>query len=185
MKEADNRNAKSVKKTVTIDENGECRTKYSFVDSLFSKKGLIFEYNKDRLWLPFDRQLPECCTINDCGKFYKILHFVMGDNQLLGYRSNKIKPLTVEKMSEIFGCSDRQTRKFVKKMKDLTVLKEVNINDTKWYAVNPLYALRTKYLSTTTFIIFQDELLSVLPNWAIQKFFMEVPEITDKIVIKK
>lgn len=88
-------------------------------------------------------------------------------------------------MSEIFGCTDRQTRKFIRKMKDLKVIKEVNINDTKWYAVNPLYALRTKYLSCTAFIIFQDELLPVLPSWAKQKFFEEVPEITDKIVIKK
>ena len=146
---------------------------------------MIFEYNKSYLKLPFDRGLPEDCTLSECGKFYRIIRFIIGENQLLGYRSNKIYPLTIEKMSEMFKCSDRQTRKFIKKMKDIQAIKEVNINDVKWYAVNPLYALRSKYLSNTTFLIFQDELIPYLPNWAIRKFMEGINTITDKVEVKK
>lgn len=70
-------------------------------------------------------------------------------------------------------------------MKEIKVIKEVSINDTKWYAVNPLYALKSKYLSLTTFIIFQDELISVLPKWVIDSFMREAQEITDKVEVKE
>ncbi len=145
---------------------------------------MIFEYNKDYMKLPFDRGLPEECTLTECGKFYRIIRYIIGDNQLLGYRSGRIKPLTIEKMSEMFKCSDRQTRKFIKKMKNINAIKEVSINDTRWYAINPLYALKSKYLSLTTFIIFQDELLPYLPSWAINKFMQGINTITDKVEIK-
>ena len=78
--------------------------------------------------------MPEECTLTECGKFYRIIRYIIGDNQLLGYRSGRIKPLTIEKMSEMFKCSDRQTRKFIKKMKGINAIKEVSINDTRWYA---------------------------------------------------
>ena len=69
-------------------------------------------------------------------------------------------------------------------MKDDRIIKEVSINDTKWYAINPMYALKSKYLSITTFIIFQDELVGTLPISIINKFMSEVRSITDKIEIK-
>jgi len=134
--------------------------------------------------LPFDRGLPKECTLIECGKFYRIINYIIGDNQLLGYRSGKVKPLTIEKISKMFCCTERQARKFIKKMKDISAIKEVTINDVKWYAVNPLYALRSKYLSSTAFLIFQDELLPVLPNWAIARYMEGVKEITDKVEIK-
>ena len=164
---------------------GEYKEKTMFVDNLFSKRGYILDCNKDYIKLFFDKGLPEDCTLTDCGKFYKIIRYIVGENQLLGYRSGKIKPLSVEKMSELFKCTERQTRKFLKKMKEIKVIKEVSINDTKWYAVNPLYALKIKYLSLTTFIIFQDVLISVLPKWVIDSFMREAQEITDKVEVKE
>ena len=164
---------------------GEYKEKTMFVDNLFSKRGYILDCNKDYIKLFFDKGLPEDCTLTDCGKFYKIIRYIVGENQLLGYRSGKIKLLSVEKMSELFKCTERQTRKFLKKMKEIKVIKEVSINDTKWYAVNPLYALKSKYLSLTTFIIFQDELISVLPKWVIDSFMREAQEITDKVEVKE
>ncbi len=181
-----NRNYKSIQKTLIINrETGEYREKQRYVDNLFSSKGYVMKYNNDYIKLFFDKGLPEACTLVDCGKFYKIIRYIVGENQLLGYRSDKLKPLTVEKMSEMFKCSDRQTRRFLKQMKDYKVIKEVLINDTKWYAINPLYALKSKYLSLTTFIIFQEELLPVLPRWVVDNFTKEAQEITDKVEIKE
>lgn len=143
------------------------------------------KYNNDYIKLFLDKGLPEECSLVDCGKFYRLIRYIVGENQLLGYRSGKIKPLTVEKMSEVFNCSDRQTRRFLKQMKDYKVMKEVSINDVKWYAVNPLYALKSKYLTLTAFVIFQDELFSILPKWVIDNFIREAQEITDKVEVKE
>lgn len=181
-----NRDSKARIRTQITDENGELLSeKYGWRDRLYSEKGYILKYNNDYIKLFFDKGLPEECTLTECGKFYKIIYYIVGENQLLGYKSDKIKPLTIEKMSEMFKCSERQTRRFINKMKDLKVIKEVNINDTKWYAVNPLYAFRNKYLSKTTFMIFQEELIPVLPYWVINRFMADLRELDDKIEVKK
>lgn len=120
----------------------------------------------------------------DYGRFHKLVRYIVGENQLLGYRSDRIKPLTIEKMSKLFDCGERNTRRFIKQMKELKIIKEVYINDVKWYAINPLYALKSKYLSLTTFIIFQDELSLVLPMWVINNFLGEVPTLMDKVEVK-
>lgn len=178
------RQCKSIKKETIINpETGEFTEKQRYIDSLYSRKGYVLKYNNDYIKLFLDNGLPEECSLIDCGKFYRLIRYIIGENQLLGYRSGKIKPLTIEKMSGIFKCSDRQTRRFIKQMKDLRVIKEVCINDVKWYAVNPLYALKSKYLSLTTFVIFQDELMPILPNWVLNNFMSEA--ITDKVEIKK
>ena len=179
-------NYKSIeKRTIINPETGEFTEKQRYIDSLFSKRGYIMKYNNDYIKFFLDKGLPAECSLVDCGKFYKIIQYIIGENQLLGYRSDKIKPLTTKKMSEIFGCQERNTQMFIKKMKKYKVIKEVSINDVKWYAVNPLYALKSKYLTITTFIIFQDELMSVLPKWVINNFMNEAREIADKIEIKE
>ena len=181
-----NRSNKSIQKTYTINpETGEYSEKQKFVDCIFSRKGYILKYNNDFVKLFLDQGLPPECSLIDCGRFYRLLRYIIGENQLLGYRSDKIKPLTIEKMSNIFQCSDRQTRRFLKQMKDYKVIKEVSINDTKWYAVNPLYGLKSKYLSLTAFIIFQDELVKVLPGWVINKFMQEAREFESKVELKE
>ncbi len=230
---SDIRQYKAIKRETIINpETGEYTEKQKYIDNLYSKKGYVMKYNNDYIKLfldnglpeecslldcgkfyrlikyiigknqllgyrsgtirPFtyiklflDNGLPEECSLLDCGKFYRLIKYIIGKNQLLGYRSGTIRPFTVEKMSEIFKCSDRQTRRFLKQMKDLRVIKEVCINDIKWYAVNPLYALKSKYLSLTTFIIFQEELMPVLPNWVVNNFMAESKETVDKVEIKK
>ncbi len=166
-------------------ETGEYTVKQMYIDSLFSKRGYVMKYNNGYIKLFLDKSLPDECSLADCGRFYRLVRYIVGDNQLLGYRTRNIHPLTVEKMSEIFGCSERQTRRFLKDMKNYGIIKEVSINDVKWFAVNPLYALKSKYLTLTAFIIFQDELISVLPGWVISNFMQEAQEITDKVEVKE
>lgn len=173
------------KRTIINPDTGEFTEKKRYIDSLYSKRGYVLKYNNDYIKLFLDKGLPDECSLVDCGKFYKLIRYIVGENQLLGYRSGNINPLTINKMSELFSCSERQTRRFLKQMKDYKVIKEVCINDVKWYAVNPLYALKSKYLSLTTFIIFQEELIPILPNWVIQNFMQEAQEILDKVEIKK
>lgn len=180
------RGYKAIQKTYTIDQNtGEYNARTRYVDNLFSKRGYVLKYNNDYIKLFLDKGLPDECSLTDCGRFYRLTRYIVGENQLLGYRSDKLKPLTIEKMAEMFDCSERQIRRFIKQMKEYGVIKEVTINEVKWYAVNPLYALKSKYLSLTTFIIFQKELIPILPNWVINKFMQEAQELTDKVEVKK
>lgn len=132
-----------------------------------------------------NKPLPRDFSLVDCGRFYKLTQYLVKENQLLGYKTDKIKPLTVEKMSELFGQSEKQTRLAIKRFKNERIIKEVVINDVKWYAINPMYALKSKYLSTTTFLIFQEELIPNLPAWVVRKFMSDVKELDDKVEVKK
>lgn len=152
---------------------------------MFSSRGYVYRYNSSYVKMFFDKGLPEDYTLTECGKFYRLIKYLVGDNQLLGYRTDRICPLTVEKMAEMFNCSQRQVYKFLKKMKNDGIIKEVSINDTKWYAINPMYVLKSKYLSLTAFIIFQEELIGTLPFNITNKFLSEAREMTDKIEIKE
>lgn len=186
FQEAYRNDTKSIRQTRIINPaTGEYKETNSYVDNMFSSKGYVYRCNSNYIKLFFDKGLPEHYTLTECGKFYRLIKYIVGDNQLLGYREDKIYPLTIEKMTEMFGCTDRQVRRFIKKMKDDRIIKEVSINDTKWYAINPMYALKSKYLSLTTFIIFQDELIGTIPFNITSKFLSEVREITDKIEIKE
>lgn len=182
----ENRNdSKSIKRSTIIDpETGEYKENTTFVDKLYSKKGYIYQYNSDYIKMFLNRSLPRDFSLLDCGRFYVLTQYLVKENQLLGYKTDKIRPLTIEKMCELLGQKERQTRAAIKRFKEKKIIKEVIINDTKWYAINPMYALKSKYLSTTTFLIFQDELIPNLPRWVVNRFMADVKEIDDKVEVK-
>ena len=151
---------------------------------MFSYKGYVFRYNSSYVKMFFDRGLTKDYSIVECGKFYRLIGCLVGDNQLLGYRKDKIRPIRVEQMTKIFGCEKRAVYNFLAKMKKDKIIKEVKINGEKWYAVNPLYAMKGKYLSITAFIIFKDELIDKLPYSVVNKFISEARELEDKIEIE-
>ena len=98
----------------------------------------------------------------------------MGSNQLLSIRTSKgVRPLNIKDMSNIFNTTDRQTINFLRKMIELHVLKEVRFGDERWYAVNPLYGFRYKYLSYTAFVFFQEELKNEISPTALNELKSE------------
>ena len=117
------------------------------------------------------KEMPKECSVLDCGRFYKLLEYIIGDNQLLGVRSSRgYRPMDIKKMAEIFECSERSVKSFLKKFETLGIIKKANMGEEMWYGVNPLYALKGKYLSQVAFMIFQDELVGEIPDWAIKEY---------------
>ena len=133
----------------------------------------MVKYNNDYIKMFMDENLPSECSLNDCGKFYRLTKYIVGNNQLLGIRSSRgFKPLTLEKIALICDSSERQTKTYLRKMKKLGIIKDVVINNEKWYAINPLYALKGKYITFSTFITFMEELKAKLPEWVIKEFMI-------------
>jgi hypothetical protein len=99
------------------------------------------------------------------------------------YRYYGGKPLNIEKMAEIFNTGERQTKELVKKMKDYSIIKEVSIDGEIWYAFNPIYGLKGKRITNTIFIIFQKELMPILPYHIINKFLGQLENVQQNIRI--
>lgn len=131
----------------------------------------MFRYNTKGVKIFNDNTLPEELSHVECGKFYRLMKYIVGNNQLLGYRTSEgIRPIGIEKMSEILGSSERHTKRFVQRMKEYNILKEIDLGTNRWFIVNPKYAFKGKFLSMTVFIVFHDELKDELPQWVLRKF---------------
>ena len=68
-------------------------------------------------------------------------------------------------------------------MKSYKIIKEVSIDGEIWYAFNPIYGLKGKRITTTIFIIFQNELKEVLPSHIVEKFMGQAEELRPNIKI--
>lgn len=128
-------------------------------------------------------RLPEEFTWTERGRIHELKHYIIEENQLLGYRSKGFKPLDAEKMAKIFNAGERQTKDLIKKMKDYKIIKEVSIDGEIWYAFNPIYALKGKRISFTIFIIFQKELMQILPPHIISNFLGQLEDVRSNIKI--
>ena len=165
-------------------ETGEVKETTKWADRIFDyNKGYMLWYNKNIIKTFEDTRLPEDFTWAERGRICELKHYIIKENQLLGYRSRTIKPLGAKEMADIFNAGERQTKDLIKKMKANHILKEVSINGVAWYAFNPIYGLKGKRITYTIFTIFQEELTPVLPIKVVNTFILQAEEIKDNIKI--
>ncbi len=180
-----NRNDKDEVRTQYINrQTGEVKEKSVWVDRIFDyDKGYILWSNKNFVKTFQDKRLPPEFTWTERGRIHELKHYIIEENQFLGYRNKGFKPIDIKKMAEIFNAGERQTKELIKKMKDYKILKEVSIDGVVWYAFNPIYGLKGKRITYTIFIIFQQELISILPCHIINNFMGQLQEIGTNIKI--
>ena len=167
-------------------KTGEYAEKKNYVDMQFNDDGYLLGKNRKHIKSFQDITFPDEFTWAERGRIEAIRHYILKDNQLLVYRGNAgINPITVKEMCRILEMSDRQCKSFVKKLKQYKVIKEVNIGGISYFCFNPLYGLKDKRINLTIFIIFQDELKDVLPNWVISKFLDQAKDINPNIKVLK
>ena len=178
-------NNKMLKTTSYTDtSNGLTTEKQQYVDAQFSDNGYLFWCKKNSVKTFIDTPLPNEFTWAERGRLTELQHYMLKDNQLIVYRSNKgITPITVNDMCRIFEMSDRQCKALVIKAKQYKIIKEVSIDGIKYFAYNPIYGFKGKRMSVIVFILFQEELKSKMPAWVINKFMNEAEEIRPTIKI--
>lgn len=155
-------------KTAMIDtDTGEVFNEHrNYFDKSFCKRGYLFRNNSSRHLKVFRREpLPKALSLKEVGMFYKLSLFLEGENQLLAYwTGHGMQPLTVEKMCNEFGCTDRQVVIFLNKLTRANVIKEVTLFDKQWYMMNPKHVMKGKYLTQIVFSCFHDELKNEVPK---------------------
>jgi hypothetical protein len=178
---------KAVKITNYINpETGEVHDVSSFVDMQFDDNGYLFWAKKSNVRTFLEVPLPDTFTWAERGRIEALRHYILKDNQLLVYRSHgSIRPLSELEISNILQMSHRQCRILINKMVDNHIIKSVRISGITYYAFNPLYGVKDKRLSIQVFIIFQEELQLVLPQWVILKFVAQAEELKPMIEILK
>lgn len=169
-------------------ETGEVMyTNAKKVDMRFSdRQGYLFKHTENYIKKFMDSALPEELSWVDQGKLSRLQTYIVGESQLLGKRKNgRFEPLTLEDMAKIFKCKERWVYSTLREAKKHHILKEVTIDGVLWYAYNPIYGLKDKRISLETYLIFQDELKEVLPDWVRHNFLRLAESLPDNHVVIK
>lgn len=121
-----------------------------------------------------DKKLPPSVSRQDKGRMYDLSFCLIGEVNLLGYRSGKhIIGYTAQEIGKIVGLNGSHAREFLKRMSDLIVIKKFELG----YYINPAYFMVSGYrVSLDMFLHFQDELIPILPRWALNSFLQQAKE---------
>ena len=155
-------------------------------DMRFSdEKGYLYKHTDNYIKKFMDSPLPEELSWVDQGKLSRLQSYIIGSSQLLGKRENgRFKTLTIKDLAELFKCKERWVYSTLREAKKHHVLKEVVIDEVVWYAYNPIYGLKDKRITLETYLIFQDELKEVLPEWVQKNFTMQAATMPKKPIVK-
>ena len=169
----------------TNQQTGEIVTKKSYVDMLFDdEEGFLFSVQKDCTRMFADIPLPEEFSDIEVGRLHRLMSYIAKKEQFLVYKVGRaFKPMDDEKTAELLNVPVRSARELLNKCERLGVIKKLSWDDDAWYMFNPMYGMRSKRLTLTMYIVFQEELKGVLPPWVVRKFAEQAEEIKPKIKI--
>lgn len=163
----------SVYKVVTNLETGEItETRPQIREMQFSdERGYLFRFRDNYVRIFSDSPLPSSLSWSEKGKLAELQSYIIGDSQLLGYRSNgKFCPLTIKEIANIFKCKERYAYHTINQAKIKGIIKEIVFDGDTWYSYNPLYGLKNKRLTLHAYVVWQNELCDVIPDWVKKRF---------------
>ena len=170
---------KITKQTKHINANGEYWTTEEQVIARYNDKGYLYKSQANTIKSFLDKPYPNELTWAERGKLGR-LEYELKSDQILAYKSNAtMKPHPIATISNMLGCNENNTRKLIRKCKKLGVIGQANINNNKFFLLNPMYKLHGNRVSLTAFIVFEKQLKEEIPEWVIEKY-LEDMKISDK-----
>jgi len=159
----------------------ETYEKISYVNSMVDENGYRFWNNKLSVKIFIEQPLPSAFIWSEKGRINELRHYILEDNQLLVYRRNrKPYPITNKEISNIFKLSISQTSRIVNKMKQYNIIKTVKVNNTKYFAFNPIYGLKAKKLPLTVYLWFEKELEPYISGYAKNRIIKQIEVLKQK-----
>lgn len=175
-------------KTTTYQnlDTGEFVEKKSWVDLQFNDNGYLFRSNNNSVKSYLDCPMPQELTWAEKGRLLELRHYILKDNQLLVYRSHgTIKPVDIPEISRILEMSGRQAQNLMQRAAQCKVIKEIQLDGLRYFMFNPVYAFKGKRLTLDVYIMFQEELKSILPKWVVSRFLAQAKELRPNIRLIK
>lgn len=107
---------------------------------------------------------PPNLTNSEIGKFYKmLLKMTHKANTILKTKNIKSNLVTVDELSELFNTTKPNTYKYLKKLKNLGIIKTFSHGEKEYMAINPKYSINGK-ITAHTYFIFKDDMEELFPN---------------------
>jgi hypothetical protein len=128
-----------------------------------------------------DVSFPANVTDSEIGKMTRLSKLMIGSTNMLGYRvRGAIKPYTDSEIADIAGISGWRGKAFVEKMVKEKLIGRFdmiigNQKRTQYY-INPVYFFAGKRIGLDLYLMFQEELNQILPDWVQKSFAYAVRE---------
>ena len=175
--------AKAIKQTKIINSDGTFWVKEEQIIQRYNERGFLYRNRSSYLKDFPDKPYPDELTWAEKGQLGRLQCEVKAD-QLLVYKShNVIKPHTATTIARLLGIKERRAYQLLKKCKQLGVIGEVKIDGEKYYMLNPIYKLYGNRISLTTFLVFQEQLMRELPQWAIDTFINDSKDLSTNVEV--
>lgn len=114
---------------------------------------------------------PQVMSKIDIANLSILSRHLQPNTNVLAYRGNKGKlPMDIDRIAKVLNVEERQTKRFIKKMMELHMMKVTIIGDETRYIINPLYFHNGKSINDSLYWLFQEQLDVHLPKWAIEKY---------------
>lgn len=161
-------------KTTTYEDRrtGEVKSgRVQFIDCSFDEeKGYLF-WNRKKFAKTFqDVEYPEDLSMIDRGRLATLAKKIYSNTNMLGYRGNGgVRPYDIEGIGQLVGLKKSQAYSFVNRMIEKKFLKSVPVKfgdkiENQYY-MNPVYFFSSNRLNLNLYLLFREELDSVLPEW--------------------
>lgn len=174
---------KAIKQTKVINSDGTFWVKEEQIIQRYNERGFLYRNRSSYLKKFMDKPYPKELSYTDKGQLSDLEYEVNAD-QLLVYKShNTIKPHTATTIAQLLDVKERRVYQLLKKCKQLGVIGEVKIDGEKYYMLNPIYKLYGNRISLTTFLVFQEQLMRELPQWAIDTFINDSKELSTNVEV--
>jgi hypothetical protein len=146
---------------------------YSFESHYNKEKGYKYKNETGIKFVSTD--VPNELTDAELGKLFRLSQSMLINSNLLIVRTTngKARPITTEDLEQLLSFSRSTLFRFLRKCRDLKVLKSVMVEEETHYYLSPVYFFRGKWLSPNLYWLFQEELDGILPEKAI-RFFHEI-----------
>lgn len=152
-----------------------------YADFVSKIGGVEFYSNKKYVQISTKNLIPEEFTLTEVGRILKITKYI-GKHQIL---VKDCKFLKDEDIEIEFNISKKQSKRFINKLKEYQILKYVEINGTKCYVFNPLYAMYGNEITYITYEIFKSELKNEVPKETQEVFEFQFKDNMTKVEVKE
>lgn len=145
---------------------------------VINAEGYRFPAHKSGARMFNDVQFPSMITDSEIGKMARLSKLMIPQNNLLGYKKNGvIYPYTEPEICELVNLSYKRGKEFIGRMSYNRLIRKSENELGMFYYINPAYFMANgQRLSMDLFILFQAELIPLLPRWVVDQFLKQIRE---------
>jgi len=142
----------------------------------FNDDGYLIPYNKRGSKMFADVPFPERMNDAEIGRTARLAKLMVSTSNMLGYRTGTgIRPYSEKQLIDIVGLSAYRGKEYISKMINIGMMQRnkriIGDIESEEFYLNPAYFFAGKRLSLNLYLLFRENLDSILSDYAKKQFW--------------